>query len=114
MTLQQVAVASLLASFVATMLLMAVLSFHLHRIYTILRARHAETWRSLGSPVLLRNSPRPVVIRFRQFLGEGGHEALGDPELVRVVRRMERLERGWYVVFALLLASVVLIWITAA
>ena len=68
------------------------------RIIRILRRRHEDEWKQIGSPSLIENNSIANARRLRVFLKNRGHERLGDEQLNRSVRVQQFIERAYVVV----------------
>jgi hypothetical protein len=71
------------------------------RVIRILRDRHPDTWRSLGSPTLIRNNSISNSRRLRTYIKSGDCESLQDSDLNRTVRLGRFIEWGYLLVLLL-------------
>lgn len=96
-----------------TLLGMIAPGFWLYRgVLRNLRRRHPETWDRLGRPTLVYYASQDARRALQRWLAEDGAAALGDPALLRSVRRYRSYARVYGAVFVgLWILFAAIVWI---
>ncbi len=66
---------------------------------SLLRSKHPDEWRKLGSPAVFKSGSMGNSSAFQQFLKEGKFAELGDKNLSRAAARLQFVNRLYSAVF---------------
>lgn len=74
------------------------------RLLTVLRSRHSEVWKALGSPTLIVNNTLRNSLHMWRFVYGGGYRKLEDQDVDRLVTWLRLLGYGSLVLWLALVS----------
>ena len=79
-----------------------------HRFLSVLRERHSDIWKELGSPTLVANNSPQSFFVIRRFLRKMNSLNISDPDLMRRGNALLMFQNFYFLLFAVIALLVLL------